>query len=116
MVDRTTKDYYRCKTKHESLYKECLSSYDKYCTPSMLSMFQHNFSTQKSESLNHYVATLAPKTKDCSKRNSLRTQIMLTAGAQIFGHFELWSRIFAKLFVTMDDNLIRHLKRRIRER
>ena len=110
MVDRTEKGYYRCKVKHEALYNECLAAYAKYCTPTMLAMLQHNFSTQKNEALNHAVATIAPKTKDFSKSNSLRTRVMLTGAAQIVGHLELWSRIFKKLEVEMDENLIKHLK------
>ena len=82
--------------KHEALYKEFLSSYAKYCAPRMLAMLQHNFSAQDKEAMNHYVVTIAPKMKDYSKRNSLRTRVMLTAGAQIVGHLELWSCIFEK--------------------
>ena len=110
MVDRTEKGYYRCKIKHEALYNECLAAYAKYCTPTMLAMLQHKFSTKKNEALNHSVATIAPKTKDFSKSNSLRTRVMLIGGAQIVSHCELWSRIFKKLDVEMDDNLIKHLK------
>ena len=47
MVDRTEKGYYRCKIKHEALYNECLAAYAKYCTPTMLAMLQHKFSTKK---------------------------------------------------------------------
>ena len=47
MVDRTKKGYYCCKTKYEALYKECLSSYAKYCTHSILATLQHNFQHTK---------------------------------------------------------------------
>mmetsp|Transcript_27225 Transcript_27225/g.32204 ORF Transcript_27225/g.32204 Transcript_27225/m.32204 type:complete len:115 (+) Transcript_27225:33-377(+) len=40
------------------------TKYQKYITPEMLVMLQHEFSTQKNESLNHSVATLAAKGKD----------------------------------------------------
>ena len=94
MKDRTDKGYYRCKIKHQTLYEEFTKAMEKYITPSMLCMLQHNFSTQKNESLNHAVTTLAPKGKDYSKSVSLKTRVMLTAGAQIVGHFQLWTRIF----------------------
>ena len=58
---------------------------EKYITPSMLCMLQHDFSTQKSESLNHSIAALAPKGKDYSKLVSLKTRVMLTAGSRFLG-------------------------------
>lgn len=36
---------------------------------------------------------------------------MLTASAQIVGHLELWLRVFARLGLKMDENLINHLKK-----
>ena len=96
MMDRTDKGYYRCKVQHETFYKECKTALAKYITPEMLTMLRHKFSTQKNESLNHSVATLAPKGKDYSQSSSLKTRVMLTAGAQIAGHFSLWNRIFSR--------------------
>ena len=110
MMDRTDKGYYRCKIQHEGFYNECMTAMAKYITPQMLSMLQHEFSTQKNESLNHSVATLAPKGKDYSKSSSLKTRVMLTAGAQIKGHYLLWQQLFRKFLVPMDENLIRHLQ------
>jgi len=112
MMDRTDKGYYRCKIKHEKFYKECKMAIEKYITPGMLAMLQHNFSTQKNESLNHSVATLAPKGKDYSKSSSLKTRVMLVAGAQIVGHYTLWKRIFTRFQIVMDDNLARHLQKK----
>jgi len=111
-MDRTDKGYYRCKVQHEIFYKECKTALAKYITPEMLTMLQHNFSTQKNESLNHSVATLAPKGKDYSQSSSLKTRVMLTAGAQIAGHFSLWNRIFSRFQITLDANLIRHLQKK----
>lgn len=55
-------------------------AYEKYATPEMLEILQHNFSTQKNESMNYLVATLlAPK--------------MLTGVAYIVAHYELSFRI-----------------------
>ena len=62
--------------------------------------------------MNHSVASNSPKTKDNSKTNSLQTRVMLTAAAQIVGHYELWSRIFLRMGVKMDTNLARHLKKK----
>ena len=112
MMERTDKGYYRCKIRHETLYKECMRAYSKYITPEMLVMLQHVFSTQKNESLNHSVASNAPKGKDYSKSTSLLTRVMLTAATQIVGNLELWTRIFSKFNLIIDTNLVRHLKRK----
>ena len=74
--------------------------------------FQHT----KNEAMNHSMSVIFPKAKDYSKRNSLQTGVILTASAQIAGHSELWLHIFAKLDITMDEHLIRHLKKRITKR
>ena len=87
MMERTERGYYRCKIEHEEFYNECIKCYAKYCLPEMLKMLQHDYSTQKNEALNHSVASLAPKGKDYSKSSSLKTRILLTAGAQIVGHY-----------------------------
>ena len=110
MMDRTDKGYYRCKIRDENFYNECRTAIAKYITPQMLSMLQHEFSTKKNEALNHSVATLAPKGKDYSQSSSLKTRVMLTAGAQIQGHYRLWNRIFLKFKIPFDKNLISHLQ------
>ena len=112
MKDRTDKGYYRCKTQHQSLYNDFKTALSKYITIYMLVMLQHDFSTQKNESLNHTVAALAPKGKDYSKSISLKTQVMMTGGAQIIGHSQLWRQIFSKCILQIDANLARHLKRK----
>jgi len=110
MMERTDKGYYRCKIMHENFYNECRTAMAKYITPQMLSMLQHEFSTKKNEALNHSVATLAPKGKDYSQSSSLKTRVMLTAGAQIKGHYLMWNRIFQKFQINLDQNLISHLQ------
>ena len=70
----------------------------------MLAMLQHTYSTQKNEVKNHYVATFAPKTKNFSKSISF-TRVMLAAGAQIIGRYDLWNRIFGKLNIDINRNL-----------
>ena len=57
MMERTDKGYYRCKIRHETLYKECMRAYSKYITPEMLVMLQHVFSTKKT---NHLTILLLP--------------------------------------------------------
>ena len=89
--------------------QEC--SFEVY-TPEMLFMLQYSLSTQKTESLNHSVATLDPKGKDYSQSSSLKTRVILTAGAQIVGHYSLWNRIFTQIDIVMDENLVRNLKKR----
>ena len=111
-MERTDKGYYRCKIQHETFYNECMRAYSKYIAPEMLVMLQHVFSTKKNESLNHYVASNAPKGKDYSKSTSLLTRVMLTAATQIVGNLELWTRIFVKFKLRIDTNLVRHLKRK----
>ena len=112
MMERTDKGYYRCKIQHEEFYNECMLAYAKYCKPEMLKMLMHTFSTQKNESLNHAVATLAPKGKDYSQSEALRTRVMLVAAAQIVGHYSLWKRLFSIFDIQLDENLVRHLKMR----
>ena len=106
MKDETDKGYYRCKIKYQTLYEEFTNAIGKYITPSMLSMLQHDVSTQKNESLNHYVATLVPKDKEYSISVSLKTRVMLNAGSQIVGHLLLWTRIFTNFNLKTDQNLI----------
>ena len=55
--------------------------------------------------MNHLVATLAPKTKDHFKTNSLRTRVMLCASAEVVGHHDLWIRVFNKFNLELDANL-----------
>ena len=86
MKDRTDKGYYRCKILHQSLYNAFKNALTRYITEYMLVMLQHDFSTQKNESLNHAVANNVPKGKYYSKSVSLKTRVMLTGGAQIVGH------------------------------
>ena len=66
-----------------------MKTHVRYSTPVTLAMLQHNYSTQKNESMTHVVATLAPNTKDYSKMSSLRTRVMLRAGAHMVGHHDL---------------------------
>ena len=112
MIERTKKGYYRCTTLHKELYNEMLIAYSKYCTPTMLGMLQHEFSTQKNEAMNHSVATLAPKTKTFSKSSSLLTRVLLCGATQIVGHHEVWNRIFKKFNCSLDGNLSRHFQRK----
>lgn len=72
MINRTNKGYYRCKIKHENLCNDRMKVRAKYCTPSMLATLQYDYSTQKNKSMNYPVATLALKTKICSKSSPLR--------------------------------------------
>ena len=75
-------------------------------------MLMHTYSIQKNESLNHTVATLAPKGKNYSQSALLRTRVMLAAGAQIIGHYSIWKRLFSIFDIHLDENLVRHLKRK----
>ena len=86
-----------------------MKAHAKYCTPNMPAMLQHNYSTQKNESMNHSMATLTLKTNG-SKTNSLLTRVMLCAGAQVIGHHDVWIRIFNKFNFELDANLTRYLK------
>ena len=112
LKDRTKRGYYRCKTLHRELYDEMLIAYSKYCTPAMLIMLQHEFSTQKNEAMNHSVATLAPKTKTFSKSSSLLTRVMICGATRIVGHHEVWTKIFTQFNLNMDSNLSRHFQRK----
>ena len=112
LIERTKRGYYRYKTLHRELYDEMLNAYSKYCTPTMLSILQHEFSTQKNETMNHSVATQAPKTKTFSKSSSLLTRVLICGATQIVGHHEVWTRIFTQFNLTMDANLSRHFQRK----
>ena len=75
MIDRTYKGYYRCKIKHKYLYNDCIKAHATYCTPHMLAMLQHKFSTKKNEAMNHSVATLAQKKKRLFYNNLIAYRI-----------------------------------------
>ena len=110
IIDRTTKGYYWCKIKYKELYNDCMKARAIYCTPDMLAKLQHHYSTQENKSTNHSVATLAQKTKDYFKTNSLLIKVMLCAGAQVVGNHDLWIRIFNKFNLELDTNIARYLK------
>ena len=112
MIERTKKGYYRYKTLHRDLYNKILNAYSTYCTLTMLEMLQHEFSTQKNEAMNHSVATLAPKTKTFSKSRSLITRVPLCGATQILGYHEVWSRIFGKIYLTLDADLSHHFQQK----
>ena len=112
MIDRTNKGYYRCKIKDHLLYEECIGAMSKNTTADMMAMLQHNKSTQPNESMNHSVASSAPKIKKNYKSSSLTTRVMLVAGAQIIGHCELWKRVLNLFGLQIDKNLVRHLTKR----
>ena len=47
IIDRTKKGYYCCKKLNHKLYSEMINACSKYCTPTMLGILQHEYSTQK---------------------------------------------------------------------
>lgn len=104
MIDYANKDYYRSKIKDQDICKEYIAAHSRYSILEILAMFQHDFSTQKNEAINHSVASMAPKTKR-SKPPSLITRVMLCAGEQIVGHAQLWKRIFKLFDLQLDKNL-----------
>ena len=53
---------------------------------------------------------MPPKTKT----NSLNARVAIAAAIQIAGYYEVWDRIFNKCGMTLDENLIRVLKRMYR--
>ena len=67
LKDRTKRGYYRCKTLHRELYDEMLIAYSKYCTPAMLSMLQHEFSTQKKRGNESFSCHPSTKNKNVFK-------------------------------------------------
>ena len=83
IIERNENGYYRCKNKHQKLYRQLSIAYAPYITKEMLSMLNHNFDTQKNEALNNSVAAYAPKSKTYSMTSSLECRVGLAAGVQI---------------------------------
>lgn len=111
-MERTDKRYYRCNIQHEYFYNKYKLAYVKHCEPKMLQMLLHIFSRHTNESLNHDVATLAPKWNDYLQSASLKTRAVLVAAAQTIGYYKLWKRLFAISNLKINENLARHLKRK----
>ena len=56
--------------------------------------------------MNQSVASYAPKTKTYSTTTSLLCRVHIAAAVQILGHAPLWKRIFSRLGLQIDDNLL----------
>lgn len=92
------------------LYNNITNVYTKYCTHTMLSMLQHEYSTQKNEAMNHSITTLAPKRMTFPKSSSLITCIvMICAGTLIAGNHKVYDCIFAAFRLVAEPNLSQHL-------
>ena len=59
------------------------------------------------------VSNTAPtptKGKDYYQSASLQIRVMLTAAAQNFGHYNLWKQLSSEFQISLDTNLVCHLK------
>lgn len=106
MMKRNAEGFYQCKVKHSELSKKMTDDLSRFLIPEMMVMLQHDWSTQTNEAMKQSVASYAPKGKTYSKLTSLLVRVHIAAAVQIIGHAELWTRIFDKLRLKIDDNLM----------
>jgi hypothetical protein len=78
-------------------WKNCLEVFETYLTDHYLQQTYHNFDSQKNESLNLKVATVAPKHKCFSKTKSLHDRIALVVAIDSVGADAAITRIVDKI-------------------
>jgi hypothetical protein len=78
-------------------WKNCYEVFEKYLTDAYLKQTYHNYDSQKNESLNLKVATVAPKHKCFSKTKSLSDRIALVVVLDSVGADAGISRIVEKI-------------------
>ena len=110
IMKRNSSSYYRCKVKHSELYHQMTLDMARFISPDMLSMLQHDWSTQINEAMNNSVASYAPKSRTYSTTNSLEARVNIAGATQVIGHKKFWTKIFEEFEVKIDDNLLHVLQ------
>ena len=107
---RNSNGYYHCKVKHSELYHQMTLDMAQFISQEMLSMLQHDWSTQINEAMNNSVSSYAPKSRTYSTTNSLEARVNIAAATQVIGYEKFWGKIFNEFQLSMDDNEIHVLQ------
>ena len=67
MMERNSQGYYCCKIKYAASHQEMTNDLARFLVPDMMSILQHDWSTQINEAMNQSVASYAPKNKPIQK-------------------------------------------------
>ena len=110
VMRRNSNGYYHCKVKHSELYHQMTLDMAQFISQEMLSMLQHNWSTQINEAMNNSVSSYAPKSRTYSTTDSLEARVNIAAATQVIGYEKFWGKIFNEFQLSMDDNLIHVLQ------
>ena len=89
-----------------------MEEYARFITRPMLLMLNHQYSTQKNEAMNTFVASLAPRTKHYCTTNQLLTRVGIAGACQIIGNASFWSQVCYSLDFQIDGNLLSILEQR----
>ena len=108
--------YYRCKTKDAELYKTLRTLLDRFCTLKAMKEVAHGHDTQVNESLNGTISWHAPKNKVYSGSGSLKNRLALAIGVHSVGTLVFFTRLFGKLHINMDADVLHYLEQKDRNR
>ena len=63
------------KENNKVLYDALRSIYDDFLTPKRIEQMYHDYDTQKNEAMNKKISRMCPKTRQCQKQWSFRTEL-----------------------------------------
>ena len=107
---------YRSKEKNKKLYVFLTSTVARFISFSALKEVAHGSDTQVNESLNNFVAWLAPKNKTYSGSMSLSNRISVALGINSVGTLVYFGRLFAKLGIAVAPDVRHYLTKQQRTR
>ena len=106
------KKFYRCKTKDEDLYKVLRTLTDRFMTLQAMKEVAHGHDTQVNESLNNTITWHAPKNKVYCSSVSLRNRLAMAVGISSVGTLEYFTRLFGKLGISMEPDVLHYLQQK----
>ena len=107
---------YRSKEENKKLYLFLTNTVARFITLDALKEVGHGSDTQVNESLNNFVAWLAPKNKTYSGSMSLSNRISIALGIHSIGTLAYFERLFTKLGITVSDDILHYLTKQERTR
>jgi hypothetical protein len=113
---RTSKRFYRCKTKDAKLFDVLQQLLSRFITIDKLREVSHVMDTQVNESLNNTISWLAPKNKCYGGPQSLRNRIAFAVGINSLGLHKYFTRLFHALGIRMTANVVHFLSVKERNR
>ena len=85
------------------MYEQLLTALQPYFTSESLSDINHSYNTQKNESLNSVIATLAPKHKNYASSTSLEGRVSLAILITDVGYHATLVRLYSHLNIDMSS-------------